>query len=322
MLSNLINFALIPLFFQDLLLIWFLLEINNFLFICYLSMKLYNKKIIFFYYIVQTMASLLLIFSLIYNNIFLLNMNFFSIYFYIAFMIKLGIPPFHIWLPILSSYLDWNMIFILLTIQKITPFYMISIIKINNIIFYYLILSSSFMSMFKMINLLNMKMILIFSSINQTSWMLFLILMKSSLWLIYMIIYSLILFTLTYTLSLYKFSYNYFFNIYSSFNFNLIYLMMIMNLASIPPLTFFLFKWISIFIFILNSNLHFIFILMIFNSFILIYIYINFMTSILFFYSIKNKFIIKPMIFMNFFKINYSLYILISLMLALLFIII
>nr|WEY05569.1 NADH dehydrogenase subunit 2 [Lepisiota frauenfeldi] len=322
MLSNLINFALIPLFFQDLLLIWFLLEINNFLFICYLSMKLYNKKIIFFYYIVQTMASLLLIFSLIYNNIFLLNMNFFSIYFYTAFMIKLGIPPFHIWLPILSSYLDWNMIFILLTIQKITPFYMISIIKINNIIFYYLILSSSFMSMFKMINLLNMKMILIFSSINQTSWMLFLILMKSSLWLIYMIIYSLILFTLTYTLSLYKFSYNYFFNIYSSFNFNLIYLMMIMNLASIPPLTFFLFKWISIFIFILNSNLHFIFILMIFNSFILIYIYINFMTSILFFYSIKNKFIIKPMIFMNFFKINYSLYILISLMLALLFIII
>nr|QBG38549.1 NADH dehydrogenase subunit 2 [Acropyga arnoldi] len=291
-LSNLINLSIIPLFLHDLLMMWFLMEINNFLFICYLCMKLNNKKIIFLYYMIQIIASLLMVFSLITNNFFLFNVNFFMINFYFSLMIKLSIPPFHLWMPLISLYLNWNIMFILLTFQKFIPLYMMSIIKINILIFYYLILSSAFISSFKMINSLNFKILMSYSSINQTSWMLFLIIFKNLFWLIYMIIYSLILFIILFSFSFFKLSFNFMLNNYSSMNFNLMLLMLIFNLASIPPLSFFMFKWMNIFIMIFNSKLNvMLIIMMIINSFILIYIYINMMILIMFFYSIKSKFL-------------------------------
>nr|YP_009735166.1 NADH dehydrogenase subunit 2 [Acropyga pallida]QBG38652.1 NADH dehydrogenase subunit 2 [Acropyga pallida] len=289
-LINLINSTIIPLFIQDLLLIWFLMEINNLLFICYLCFKLNNKKLIFLYYMIQIIASLMMIFSLIFNNFFMINMNFLMINFIFSLMLKLSIPPFHLWVPIIAMYMNWNMIFIFLSLQKIIPFYILSMMKMKNLIFYYLILSSAFISMYKMINSLNLKILLSYSSINQTSWMLLLIFLKNMFWFMYMIIYTLILFIMTYFFSFYKFYLNFLLNKHLSMNFNLSYLLMIMNLASIPPLSFFMLKWMNIFISIFNSNLHLIFILMMINSFILIYIYINFMNLILFFYSTKFKF--------------------------------
>nr|QBG38690.1 NADH dehydrogenase subunit 2 [Acropyga silvestrii] len=289
-LMNLINFSIFPFFFHDLLMIWFIMEINNFLFICYLCMKLNNKKIIFLYYIIQIIASLLMIMPLIFNNFFLYNINFLMINFYFSMMIKLGIPPFHLWMPSISMYMNWNIIFILLTFQKFIPLYILSIIKIKIIIFYYFILSSAFTSMYKMINSFNMKVLLNYSSINQTSWMLLLIFLKNLFWLIYMTMYTLILFFILSFFSFYKFSFYYSLNYYTSMNFNLLLLMLMFNLASIPPLTFFLLKWMNIFISIFNSSLNLILIiLMIMNSFILIYIYINFLTLNMFFYLIKSK---------------------------------
>nr|YP_009735153.1 NADH dehydrogenase subunit 2 [Acropyga myops]QBG38639.1 NADH dehydrogenase subunit 2 [Acropyga myops] len=298
-LMNLVSFSIISLFIQDFLMIWFLMEINNFLFISYMCLKLNNKKSIFLYYMIQIIASLMLIFPMIMNNFFMINMNFLMINFYFSMMLKLGIPPFHMWMPIIAMQSNWNIIFIFLSIQKIIPFYILSLIKIMSLIFYYLILSSNFISMIKMINSLNLKNLLTYSSINQTSWMLFIIFLKNSFWLLYMIIYSLILFILMYFFYFYKFSMTFMLNKNFSMNFNFMYLLMIMNLASMPPLSFFLFKWMNIFISILNSNLHIIFIIMIINSFILIYIYINLMNLIMFFYSIKFKFFNFSLNFMN-----------------------
>nr|QBG38562.1 NADH dehydrogenase subunit 2 [Acropyga butteli] len=295
-LMNLINFSIIPLFFQDLIMIWFFMEINNFLFINYLCLKLNNKKLIFLYYLIQIIASLMMIFPLILNNFFMNNMNLMMmINFYSSMMLKLGIPPFHLWMPIMSMYMNWNIIFIFLSIQKIIPFYILSMINAKNLIFYYLIISSMFISTYKMINLLNLKILLTYSSINQTGWMLLLIFLKNMFWLLYMIIYSLILFILSYFFSLMKFSLSFLINNSFSLNFNLMCLFMIMNLASIPPLSFFMMKWMNMFVSIFNLNLHLIFILMIMNSLILIYIYMNFMIMILFFYSIKSKFVIFSM---------------------------
>nr|QBG38537.1 NADH dehydrogenase subunit 2 [Acropyga acutiventris] len=305
-LLNLISSSILPFFIQDLLMIWFFMEINNFLFICYMSLKSNNKKMIFMYYMIQIMASLMMIFPLISNNFFMNNINLLTINFYLSMMLKLGIPPFHLWMPMMSLYLSWEIIFIILSIQKIIPLYIISIIVMKNSIFYYLILSSAFMSVYKMINLLNLKILLTYSSINQTSWMLFLIFIKNLFWLNYMIIYTLILFVTSYFLSFFKFSLTFFFNNNLSLNFNLMYLLLPLNLASIPPLSFFLFKWMNIFISIFNSNLHIIFIMMIMNSFILIYIYINIMNLILFFNLINIKFMNN--LSMNLFNMNCCVY--------------
>nr|YP_010277836.1 NADH dehydrogenase subunit 2 [Cataglyphis aenescens]UHY95040.1 NADH dehydrogenase subunit 2 [Cataglyphis aenescens] len=314
---NLINFALIPLFFYDLIMIWFFMEINNFLFICYLSMKLTNKKIIFLYYLIQEIASLMLMFSLSMNNFFFLNNDFLNLNFLIALMMKLGIPPFHLWMPIVSLFFSWDILFLFLTIQKIIPFYMLSIIEMKKSILYFMILMSSFIPTFKMINLLNFKLLLTYSSINQSSWMLMLIFLKTLFWLIYMIFYSLILFIISLFLIYFKFSFNFFLNNFSSLNFNLISLMLMFNLASIPPLSFFLMKWLSIYIFIFNSNLHLIFILMMLNSFILIFIYINLMNLTMFFFIFKTKLINNSINFKYFNFKNLSTYMYFSFLLSL-----
>nr|YP_009735167.1 NADH dehydrogenase subunit 2 [Acropyga panamensis]QBG38665.1 NADH dehydrogenase subunit 2 [Acropyga panamensis] len=318
-LSNLINFSFMPLFIQNLLMIWFMMEINNFLFICYLCFKFNNKKLIFMYYIIQIIASLFMIFSLIFNNFFMINMNFLLINFYLSMMIKLGIPPFHLWMPMMSHHMNWNIIFIFLSIQKIIPFYLMSTINIiQPLIFYYLILSSTYISTFKMINLLNIKMLLIYSSINQTGWMLFLILLKNMFWLFYLIIYSLILWIILFLFSLSKFSMIFFMNKNIPTKFNLFNMMMIFNLASLPPLSFFFMKWMNIYISMFNTNLFLIFILLMINSLIMIYIYINMMIISMFFYLIKLKFFHYPIMLLNknylfiillFLKINMSMFI-------------
>nr|YP_009735128.1 NADH dehydrogenase subunit 2 [Acropyga kinomurai]QBG38626.1 NADH dehydrogenase subunit 2 [Acropyga kinomurai] len=289
--SSLMYISIMIFFMQNLLIMWFLMEINNFLFICYLCMSMKNKKLIFLYYLIQIIASMLLILSLTYNNLFMIKTNSLMILLYLALMIKLGIPPFHLWMPLISTFMEWKIMFIFLTIQKIMPLYMISIIKPNDLILSYMILSSILIPTIKMMNSLNIKILLTYSSINQTSWMLLLIFLKNFFWLMYMFTYTLILFIISSFFSYFKFSINFMLNKNLSFNFNLMYLMLIINLASLPPFSFFLMKWFNMFIMIFNSNLHFIFILMMINSLILTYIYINLMTLTMFFHSIKFKFL-------------------------------
>nr|QNV12021.1 NADH dehydrogenase subunit 2 [Lasius niger] len=307
----LIMFSLIPMFSYDLLMIWFFMEINNFSFICYMCMKMKTKKMIFLYYIIQVLASLMLIFPLIINNFYLISQNLLILNFYFSLMMKLGIPPFHFWMIISSTFMSWEILFIFLSIQKIIPFYMFSLIEIKILILYLMILSSSYFSVMKMINLLNFKMLLTYSSINQTSWMLLLIFFKNLFWLTYMLIYSMILFMISIFMLYFKFTFNFNLNFSYNMNFNFICLMLLFNIASIPPLTFFFMKWFSIFIMLFNSELFFIFILMMFNSFILIYIYINMMSSMMFFISFKSKLLnLIPSYYYNFLNSNNNLFLL------------
>lgn len=162
-----------------------------------------------------------------------------------------------------------------------------------------------------MINLLNFKILLTYSSINQTRWILLLIFLKNLFWLIYILIYRLILFIICIFFYYFKISSNFFLNNFSSLNLNLICLMLSFNLARIPPLSFFFIKWIRIFILILNSNLHLIFILIIINSFILIYIYINLINLIIFLFIFKSKLfnnLYTKLNFINFKKLPLLLY--------------
>nr|YP_009905738.1 NADH dehydrogenase subunit 2 [Nylanderia flavipes]QGW36354.1 NADH dehydrogenase subunit 2 [Nylanderia flavipes] len=288
---NLITLTIIPLFTHDLLIIWFIMEINNFMFICYMSMEMNLKKNIFLFYMIQVLASLLLIFPLIINNFFFFNnQNILIFNFYLSLILKLGIPPFHMWMIYLSSYMPWKILFIFLTFQKIIPFYMFSLIEINLQIFLFMILLSSYIPIFKMINLLNFKILLTYSSINQSSWMLLLIFFKNLFWLIYMFIYSIILMIISFYFNYFKFSFNFYIYFFNKMNFNFLSIFLMFNLASIPPLSFFLMKWFSIYIFMFNSKMFLIFILMMINSFILIYIYLNLLSLMMFFFTMKIKF--------------------------------
>lgn len=235
------------------------------------------------------MASLLIIFSLIYRSLFFFQFNVINLILILSLSIKLGIPPFHLWIISTSIFLNWNILFLLLSIQKIIPFYILSLIDIKSFILFFLIIRSSYVSTFKILSHLNFKIILTYSSINQSRWILLLITFKNTLWLIYFLTYSTILLIISLLLQFLKITYNFFYSL-KSLNFQLIYIFIFFNIARLPPISFFFIKWFRVYTFILNSfNIIPLIIIILINSFILIYIYINIITLIIFFYSIKSK---------------------------------
>nr|YP_009115394.1 NADH dehydrogenase subunit 2 [Myrmica scabrinodis]CEF49553.1 NADH dehydrogenase subunit 2 [Myrmica scabrinodis] len=291
-------FSLLSLFLNDLILIWFFIEISNFLFICLMNNYMLNKKSIFFYFFIQIMASFLMIFSFIINNIFIYN-NYIKLMIMFSLLLKLSIPPFHLWLPVLSIYTPWNILLLILTIQKITPFYIWSLIKINIMLIYFFIILCSIIPPFMMMKLTNLKILMSYSSINQSSWMIMLMYMKNIIWFKYFICYSFIMLNIFILYNLHKIFMN--FN-YKNYYFNIFILIYMLNMAGMPPFTFFFIKWYSMFIFMYNSNLFFILILMMLSSLLMLFIYINMMINSLFIFSYKSK-LMNLMLNMNFYNI-------------------
>jgi len=305
------------LFLSDLLIIWFIIEINNFLFICLLNFYIKNKKITFFYFIIQIIASLIIIYSIIINNLFISN-NIFNFLIILSLILKLSIPPFHLWLPIISMHIPWNILFILLSLQKIIPFYILSLIKINIIIIYFIIFICSIIPPIIILNLINFKILLSYSSINQSRWIILLIFLKNIIWFKYFIFYTIILLNLLLNIFLFKILFNLSYSLYNQIKFNLIFIIFIFNLAGIPPYSFFYIKWFRIYISIYNSNLFIILIIIIIRSLFILYIYINIILNSIFFYKFNSKLI--KFNYINYFK--YPKLILSSLLLSLILIII
>nr|ASY95857.1 NADH dehydrogenase subunit 2 [Atta colombica] len=282
-------FTYISLFMHDLMIIWFFLEINNFLFIFLLNLTMNNKKIIFLYFIIQIISSFFMIFSISINNIIMFN-NYIYFILFSSLLIKLSIPPFHFWFPLISKFLPFNMFLILSTIQKIIPFYMLSLIKLNNFFFIYLILLlCSIIPPFMCLNITNFKIILAYSSINQSSWMILLIYMKTLSWLMYFLFYSLTLMSLIFLFSLFKMFKNSM--IINNINLNILFLFTLFNMSGMPPFSMFLMKWYSIFLFMKLNNLIVIMIFMMFSSLFMLFIYNNMLFYALFLYKFESKLI-------------------------------
>lgn len=100
--------------------IWLGLEINMFGIIPFINRDDKDNiffrspsemKVAFYYFFVQVMGSLLFLCGCILRDWFIIGC--------IGLLIKLGIPPFHQWVPILISRLDWFCIGLVRTIQKL-----------------------------------------------------------------------------------------------------------------------------------------------------------------------------------------------------------
>jgi len=190
----------------------------------------------------------------------------------LSLLIKLGIPPLHFWLPIISIYIDWIIILILFSIQKIIPFIIISLIINNIIIITIIIILRIIIPPFIIFKINNLKKLISYSS----------------LWLSYLIIYRLTLIIFVYIISFYSSS-----NFSSWINLStpnkLIILSIIINISGLPPFTFFLVKWYRIFIFITSINSYIIILTILFRSFSIIYIYINILIKICLPYLLYSK---------------------------------
>ena len=176
---------------------------------------------------------------------------------------------------------------LIITWQKITPLIIISYLNINkNSIF--LIFLIPINSIFGL-NQNSIRKILAISSINNTTWILFAILISEKLWLNYFIIYSLLNFLIIKTLNNYNINYLNqlkFFNLNFFLKLNL--LIIIFSIIGLPPILGFLIKWILIKILIIN-NIYLTIIILILLTITNIIFYIKITYFILFNFNLLNK---------------------------------
>lgn len=238
---------------------WLGLEINLISLIPLLITHLnpYSSETSIKYFIVQALASTIIIFSSIFllkfssqNSIFLFNSLII-----VALSIKIGAAPFHLWLPQVIKTSKWFQTIIILTWQKIAPMVLILFSKNNFLKF--IILSSCLIGALGAINQILIKKILVYSSILHSRWLLSSIICSEIIWWVYFSLYSLISIALISSISFHPLKKIK--DIFSSKITPILALFIFMNflsLAGIPPFLGFLIKIITISaIIILNFDL-------------------------------------------------------------------
>nr|QHQ98496.1 NADH dehydrogenase subunit 2 [Microdiplogynium sp. XFX] len=282
--------------------LWLILEINMMSFIPLMLKHPLSMSSMIKYFIIQSLASSLYILFMLYT---LLDMNYWfnNDMIMMSMLMKLGASPFHMWLPQVSEGILWMPNFLLLTLQKFIPLYIMSTLTTHFLMI--IIILSAMTGTLGMINQKSLRKILAFSSISHMAWMIYMFQYTSYSWMIYFSLYTII--SLSIIININKF------NIFSFMQMKTIkdkttlfsLTMAILSLAGLPPLLGFLMKWATIFS---SFNLNMILFFMILSSLTNMYIYMR-----LLFPTFMNMNINMPTVNYNFLltiSINFSLIIL------------
>lgn len=208
------------------ILIWLGLELNLISFLPFINLNRKQKKNRIIYYLVQSYGSLLILFGG------LLEENFHRFFWLvlIGLILKMGIIPFHFWVP--TIIIDFNIFqcFVLLTWQKLAPLSIFLILNFDSLIWTLIILNRVLGSVI-VINSVDIRLVILFSSINHIGW-LFSILSNTKLLWFYLIIYFILLIPIFINLN----------NLIINVEINKSLMLNILNLGGIPPLRGFFLK--------------------------------------------------------------------------------
>nr|YP_010936651.1 NADH dehydrogenase subunit 2 [Anomala rufiventris]WKW91620.1 NADH dehydrogenase subunit 2 [Anomala rufiventris] len=232
------------------------------------------------YFIIQTMASTLLLFSIIMMSMkFMYHMNlitYFNLMFNTSLLIKMGAAPFHFWFPEVMEGLNWLNAIIMLTWQKLSPMVLLTYSNTTPLYLIIVILFSMTISGIMGLNQTSLRKILAYSSINHIGWMIGSILLIEIVWFYYFIIYSII--TINITLMFYKFNIFHVNQLYISMNnnlmFKLFFILNFLSLGGLPPFLGFFPKWLTIQTLIQN-NLYSLAFIMILMTLMTLYFYLR-----------------------------------------------
>nr|ALB38435.1 NADH dehydrogenase subunit 2 [Vespula germanica] len=251
------------LFLTNYIHLWIIMEINTLFLISLMSMYSKNFKSTFNFFIIQSISSLMLIMLMMIKNNFYSH-TIFNVSLILVFFLKLGIFPFFFWPPLINMNLNWMLIFIMSTSQKLIPLLIFNTFfnQISNPNIMYMIISlsisSSLISTIMNYNETNFKKILTYSSTNHLSWMIFILIFDSSMFFLYFFIYffSMIFLCLIFN----KFKINSFFDLmkFQFFNYNKINFILSLNfliISALPPFLTFMIKINSMKIMIENYAL-------------------------------------------------------------------
>nr|AXS65029.1 NADH dehydrogenase subunit 2 [Curculionoidea sp. 14 KM-2017] len=291
---------------------WVGLEINLLSIIPLINTKnSYSTESLMKYFITQTLASLIFIFSMIFlslisnmifKNIIILSLN-------SSLFMKMGAAPLHFWFPVVMEGLSWNLSLLMLTWQKIAPFILLSYNLVFSQFMILIIICSSMIGSISGLNQISLRKILTFSSINHLGWMISAISYSLNLWMFYFIVYSLISTNIIFLFK--KLNSFYVKQLISKININKImkfsFLLNFFSLGGLPPFLGFLPKWFTVQI-LLDQTLIILPLILIIFSLITLFFYVRISLSSLIllhseFLTLHPKFNSLMLITMNFFNL-------------------
>nr|YP_008593232.1 NADH dehydrogenase subunit 2 [Sepia lycidas]BAN81959.1 NADH dehydrogenase subunit 2 [Sepia lycidas] len=250
------------------------------------------------YFIIQSISSSVLIMSslMLYNYNMswysMFNHKFLSTMLLMSLILKLGGAPLHFWLPNMTKQMTWLILFLILTWQKIAPLFMLTLISNMNILILISLLSTLLGSIM-ILNQTNMQLIITYSSISHLGWMLSMIMLNTSLTIIYFMNYIIISIPLMNLLNSYNNN-----HLYTLTHKNKINKMMlptlILSLAGLPPLLGFMSK-LLILISLMQMNFILMTLLLFIGSLISLFFYLNMtlMTIIKSYFLFENNMLLK-----------------------------
>nr|YP_010535688.1 NADH dehydrogenase subunit 2 [Alectorobius rudis]UYB78613.1 NADH dehydrogenase subunit 2 [Alectorobius rudis] len=235
------------------LFLWICLEINMMSFIPLMNSKtLISSNSMMLYFLIQASASSIFMMSISMTSFSWNPQIYFTMLTMILMLVKMAAIPFHFWFPQVSEGLTYSSFFILSSLQKIIPLYIMSILK-EKMLIPFIIMTSMGGSILGF-NQFSIRKILAFSSITHLAWMMTLIYINSNIWILYMMVYSTILFLMI--------------NFFDKNNLNsmnssklllkeekIFMIIMLMSLGGLPPMIGFIMKWISLNIIITHMKL-------------------------------------------------------------------
>nr|YP_007474973.1 NADH dehydrogenase subunit 2 [Pseudotmethis rubimarginis]AFR34284.1 NADH dehydrogenase subunit 2 [Pseudotmethis rubimarginis] len=231
--------------------VWMGLEINLLSFIPILANNknmMMNESSIK-YFIVQAMASTMLLFSILIIQIkyplsweqqIIPSMMISS-----SLLLKIGAAPFHFWFPEVMGATSWINCLVLMTWQKIAPMMVLSYCIQNSMFISTIIIASIAIGALGGLNQTSLRQLMAYSSISHLGWMIASISISETMWEVYFLVYSLLSMIMV---LLFNQSKLFFMNqIYTSENMNIeIKFMMFLTLLSLgglPPFLGFMPKW-------------------------------------------------------------------------------
>nr|QFK69035.1 NADH dehydrogenase subunit 2 [Phymatostetha semele] len=268
---------------------WMGLEINLMAFIpiLYSKMNYYSSESSMKYFIIQSSSSMILLLGIILSSL-KININMSSVIMTCGLLTKLGVAPFHMWVPSIMEGINWMNCLILSTWQKIAPLTLISY-SVNNSMLITPAMLSMLIGSVGGLNQSSIKKLMAYSSINNIGWILISMMMSMLAWVNYFMIYSLMIFMFMCMLN--KENMNYinqcFMSTFKSMN-KVLFLIMLLSMGGMPPMLGFMPKWMIIQLTVM-FNMYIVVTMMVVSSLIVLFYYIQMSFSMLMINSQKLK---------------------------------
>nr|YP_009255546.1 NADH dehydrogenase subunit 2 [Creontiades dilutus]AND82398.1 NADH dehydrogenase subunit 2 [Creontiades dilutus] len=277
---------------NDWLNMWIGLEMNlmSFIPLMFKSKNNFLSQSSMMYFLIQSMASMLFIVTMLMSMFLFMNMSMIlpKIMLF-TMMMKMGMPPFHMWFPEVMYKISWLMCIMLMTWQKVAPMYILSLTMNNDMLNMIIIMLSTLTGAILGLNHTSTQKIMAYSSMNHMGWMMACASMSKKLWMMYMIMYSMMTIMLCLNMHKYNIMYMNQFNILSMKMTEKVSLMiMMLSMGGMPPFIGFLPKWITI-EYMINSNEMLLLTLMVVSSLITLSYYMRMITPMLMIMSHSQK---------------------------------